>query len=96
MKERILIANRGEIAIRILRACEELGLEHVVVYTPEDRYSMHVRLAAKALQISSYRDPNELFEVADYTNCTAIHPGYGFFFRKFSICQKGGPAQQTP
>jgi len=88
MKERILIANRGEIAIRILRACEELGLEHVVVYTPEDRYSMHVRLAAKALQISSYRDPNELFEVADYTNCTAIHPGYGFFSENFRFARR--------
>ncbi|MEZ0329142.1 MAG: biotin carboxylase N-terminal domain-containing protein [Dissulfuribacterales bacterium] len=88
MKERILIANRGEIAIRIIQACEELGLEHVVVYTPEDRYSMHVRMAGKAFQIASYKDPNEIFEVADHAKCTAIHPGYGFFSENFRFARR--------
>lgn len=88
MKERILIANRGEIAIRIMQACEELGMEHVAVYTPEDRYSMHVRMAAKAFQIASYKDPNEIFEVADHAKCTAIHPGYGFFSENFRFARR--------
>lgn len=88
MKERILIANRGEIAIRIMQACNDLGLEHVAVYTPEDRYSMHVCLASKAFQIASYKDPNEIFEVADHAHCTAIHPGYGFFSENFRFARR--------
>ncbi len=84
-RERVLIANRGEIAIRIMQACKDLGLDYVVVYTEEDKSSLHVRLAQKendlkrAYRISNYRDPNEIFSVADQAKCTAIHPGYGFF-----------------
>ncbi len=85
-RERVLIANRGEIAIRIMRACADLGLDYVIVYTKEDEFSLHVRLAQenergfkRAYRIAGYKDPNEIFSVADQAGCTAIHPGYGFF-----------------
>ncbi len=86
MDGKVLIANRGEIAIRIMDACKKLGLDYVVIYTKEDEDSLHVKLnidsysnRRKAWKVSSYRDPNDILAVADYTGCTAIHPGYGFF-----------------
>lgn len=94
-RERVLIANRGEIAIRIMQACEELGLDYVVVYTREDEASLHVRLAAEKrdgvkrhYRIVSYKDPNEIFAVADQAQCTAIHPGYGFFSENFRFARR--------
>lgn len=95
LRERILIANRGEIAIRIMDACKALGLEYVVVYTPEDESSEHVRRnidtksnRKRAWRISSYNDPNDILSVADHTNCTAIHPGYGFFSEDFRFARR--------
>lgn len=88
MKERILIANRGEIALRIMEACEELGIDYVVVYTKEDQESLHVRLATKKYRISDYRDMNDLLAVADETRCTAIHPGYGFLAENFRFARR--------
>lgn len=93
MKEKVLIANRGEIAIRIAKACEELGLEFVIVYTDADQDSEHVRRYAKTSnqqvwRIASYTDPNELLSVADHTNCTAIHPGYGFFSEDYRFARR--------
>ncbi len=92
---RILIANRGEIAIRIMNACRDLGIEFVVVYTKEDEASMHVSLAQEAgfgykgaYRISNYKDPNEIFAVADQAGCTAIHPGYGFFAENFRFARR--------
>lgn len=93
-KERILIANRGEIAIRIMNACRELGHEFVVVHTEADKESMHVRQAleeagpAAVYRISNYRDPNEIFSVADHSGATAIHPGYGFFSENFRFARR--------
>ncbi len=94
-KHRILIANRGEIAIRIMRAIRELGLEYVVVYTREDENSLHVAMAMDsgfpykaAYRISNYKDPNEIFSVADEAECTAIHPGYGFFSENFRFARR--------
>ncbi|NDY41717.1 acetyl-CoA carboxylase biotin carboxylase subunit [Dissulfurirhabdus thermomarina] len=93
-KDRILIANRGEIAIRIMQACRDLGLDFVVVYTKEDEESLHVRLAQegakgrRAWRISNYRDPNDIFAVADVAKCTAIHPGYGFFSENFRFARR--------
>ncbi len=95
-KNRVLIANRGEIAIRIMEACKDLGLDYIVVYTREDEESMHVRLAMedsaksgkKAYRISSYKDANEIFSVADVAECTAIHPGYGFFSENFRFARR--------
>ncbi len=93
-KEKVLIANRGEIAIRIMKACNELGLDYVVVYTKEDRASGHVKKALKergsqaVYRISSYKDPNEIFSVADHSGATAIHPGYGFFSEDFRFARR--------
>jgi len=95
MKDKILIANRGEIAIRIMNACKALGLDYVVVYTKSDEDSQHVRLnqdsksnASRAWRIASYTDPNDILSVADHTKCTAIHPGYGFFSEDFRFARR--------
>jgi acetyl/propionyl-CoA carboxylase alpha subunit len=84
LEGKVLIANRGEIALRIMRACKELGLDFAVVYTETDKDSEHVCAkldgeSHEALRIASYTDPNDILAVADHANCTAIHPGYGFF-----------------
>lgn len=91
---RILIANRGEIAMRIMRACVELGHGFVCLYTDADRHSGHVDLARHLggdsclYQISSYLDANEIFSVADRAQATAVHPGYGFFAEDFRFARR--------
>ncbi len=82
--KRVLVANRGEIALRIIRACHEEGLEAVAVYSEADRLSPHVRAANLAVPIGpppaaqSYLDIAKLMEAARRTDCQAVHPGYGF------------------
>jgi len=82
--QKILIANRGEIAVRIIRACRELGIATVAVYSEADRESLHVRLADEAycigptLSKDSYLNLTNIMSVATLTECDAIHPGYGF------------------
>jgi len=95
MKDRVLIANRGEIAVRIMRACKDLGLDYVVIYTDADKDSQHVRLAMtnedglkRAWRVVGYTDPNDILAVADHTNCTAIHPGYGFFSEDYRFARR--------
>ncbi len=95
MKEKVLIANRGEIALRIMRACQDLGLDWAVVYTAADEQSEHVRRnidnqsnSRRAWRVSSYTDPNDLLAVADHAKCTAIHPGYGFFSEDFRFARR--------
>jgi len=84
MLKRILIANRGEIALRILRACRELGIETVAVYSEADAEALHVQLAGQAVCIGparaadSYLNQSALLTVAKATGCDGIHPGYGF------------------
>ncbi|HEU5103257.1 MAG TPA: biotin carboxylase N-terminal domain-containing protein, partial [Roseiflexaceae bacterium] len=84
MFEKILIANRGEIAVRIVRACQELGVRAVVAYSQADRDSLAVRLADEAVCIGpaaparSYLNPPALITAALITGCDAVHPGYGF------------------
>lgn len=91
---KVLVANRGEIAIRIVQACHKLGLSFVCVYTAEDVESGHVRIARelggeKSLyKIASYQDANELLAVADDAGATAVHPGYGFFAEDFRFARR--------
>ena len=84
MIKKLLIANRGEIAVRIIRACREMGIETVAVYSEADREALHVQLADEAycigptLSKDSYLNITNIISVAKLTGCDAIHPGYGF------------------
>lgn len=94
MEGKVLIANRGEIAIRIMNACIDLGLDYAVVYTEADKDSEHVQRnitsgpGQNAWRITSYTDPNDILAVADYSGSTAIHPGYGFFSEDFRFARR--------
>ena len=94
MEGKVLIANRGEIAIRIMNACKDLGLDYAVVYTEADKDSEHVQRnitrgpGQNAWRITSYTEPNDILAVADHTGCTAIHPGYGFFSEDYRFARR--------
>ncbi|MFM9057155.1 MAG: acetyl-CoA carboxylase biotin carboxylase subunit [Bacteroidota bacterium] len=99
MFKKILIANRGEIALRIIRTCKEMGIRTVAVYSTADKESLHVRLADEAECIGpppsreSYLNIPRIISAAEITNADAIHPGYGFLSEnsRFSaICAKHG------
>jgi len=99
MFKKILIANRGEIAMRILRTCKEMGIKTVAVYSTADKDSLHVRFADEAVCIGppvskdSYLNIAHIMAAAEITNADAIHPGYGFLSENanFSrICEKNG------
>ena len=84
MFKKILIANRGEIAVRVIRACKEWGIETVAVHSDVDRDSMHVRMADESVCIGSHQPANSylnipaLMSAIEITNAEAVHPGYGF------------------
>src|ERR1039457_5581495 len=95
MFKKILIANRGEIALRIIRTCKEMDIRTVAVYSTADKESLHVRFADEAVCIGpppskdSYLNIPRIIAAAEITNADAIHPGYGFLSEnsKFSeIC----------
>ncbi|MBT3645505.1 MAG: ATP-grasp domain-containing protein, partial [Cryomorphaceae bacterium] len=97
MFNKILIANRGEIAMRVIRTCKEMGIKTVAVYSKADAESLHVRFADEAVCIGpsasadSYLKPANIISAAEITNADAIHPGYGFLSEnsKFSkICDE--------
>ena len=99
MFKKILIANRGEIALRIIRTCKEMGIKTVAVYSTADAESLHVKFADEAVCIGpppsnlSYLKMSNIIAAAEITNADAIHPGYGFLSEnaKFSkICQEHG------
>ena len=99
MFKKILIANRGEIALRVIRTCKEMGISTVAVYSTADADSLHVRFADEAVCIGppksaeSYLDIPRIIAAAEITNADAIHPGYGFLSEnaKFSrICEENG------
>lgn len=76
--QRLLVANRGEIALRVFRTCRSLGIETVAVFAPDDASALHVREADVAVEIASYLLPGEHVRAARETGAEAIHPGYGF------------------
>ena len=99
MFKKILIANRGEIALRIIRGCHELGIKTVAVYSTADEYSLHVRFADEAVCIGpppgadSYLNIPRILAAAEITSSDGIHPGYGFLAENadFSrICSENG------
>lgn len=101
MFDKILIANRGEIAVRIIRACKEMGVKSTAVYSEADKDSLHTLLADESVCIGpaiakeSYLDPEKLISAALVTKAAAIHPGYGFLSENAefaSLCEKNGIA----
>ncbi|MES3008459.1 MAG: acetyl-CoA carboxylase biotin carboxylase subunit [Pseudomonadota bacterium] len=83
MLKKVLIANRGEIAVRIARACRELGVRSVAIYSEADRYALHVKKADEAYSVGpdplqGYLNPHQLVNLAVETGCDGLHPGYGF------------------
>ena len=98
MIKRVLVANRGEIALRIIRACHEEGLEAVAVYSEADRLAPHVRAAETAVLVGpppaaeSYLDISKLIAAPKATGCQAIHPGYGFLSERAAFAQAVGGA----
>src|SRR5216110_2679251 len=97
MFKKILIANRGEIALRIIRTCKEMGIKTVAVYSTVDRDSLHVRFADEAVCIGppasrdSYLNIPALLSAAEITRADAIHPGYGFLSENAEfaeVCEK--------
>jgi acetyl/propionyl-CoA carboxylase alpha subunit len=75
---RVLVANRGEIALRVFTTCARLGIESVAVAAPDDRGALHFRSADVAVPVGSYLDPDELLRAAREARADAVHPGYGF------------------
>src|SRR5438105_10375324 len=101
MFRKILIANRGEIAIRVICACKDLGIRTVAVYSEADRHSLHARFADEAICIGpakssrSYLDIPAVISAAEITNVDAIHPGYGFLSENSDfaeVCETSGIA----
>jgi pyruvate carboxylase len=93
--KKVLVANRGEIAIRIFRACTEISVKTVGVYTYEDRYSLHRYKADESYQIGADNEPlkpylndDEIIRVALSAGADAIHPGYGFLSENAMFAQK--------
>ena len=99
MFRKILIANRGEIALRVICACKDLGIKTVAVYSEADRHSLHVRFADEAICIGpakssrSYLDIPSVISAAEITNVDAVHPGYGFLSENLDfaeVCELSG------
>ncbi|QAX81393.1 acetyl-CoA carboxylase biotin carboxylase subunit [Candidatus Pseudomonas adelgestsugas] len=98
MIKKILIANRGEIAVRIIRACAEMGVRSVAVYSDADRHALHVKRADESHNVgieplAGYLNPRKLVNIAVETGCDALHPGYGFLSENAELadaCVKRG------
>lgn len=92
MIKKILIANRGEIAVRIVRACAEMGIRSVAIYSEADRHALHVKRADEAHSVgddplAGYLNPRKLVNLAVETGCDALHPGYGFLSENAELAE---------
>src|SRR4029079_15274253 len=85
--EKLLVANRGEIALRIFRACRLEEVATVAVYAPDDRGSLHARSAGEAVEIASYLDAGEQVRAAREAGADAVHPGYGFLAESAELAE---------
>ncbi|MGQ9619062.1 MAG: acetyl-CoA carboxylase biotin carboxylase subunit [Candidatus Aminicenantia bacterium] len=99
MIKKVLVANRGEIAIRVIKACRELGIPNVVIYSEVDRKSLHIQMADEAVEVGaappseSYLNMERIIEIAKSVSANAIHPGYGFLaenWRFAEMCEEEG------
>ena len=99
MFKKILIANRGEIALRIQRACSEMGVQAVVVYSEADREAKYVKLANETVCIgpapsaNSYLNMPAIISAAEITDAEAIHPGYGFLSENADFAERCRPSK---
>ena len=93
MFRKILIANRGEIAVRVIRACQELGIATVAIHSPVDARAMHVRLADESVCIGpnniskSYLNIPSIISACEITDAEAVHPGYGFLSENYRFAK---------
>ncbi|MEG1478220.1 MAG: biotin carboxylase N-terminal domain-containing protein, partial [Clostridiales bacterium] len=99
MFRKILIANRGEIALRIIRCCREMGIETVAIYSTADESALHVQMATQAICVGgpkpgeSYLNMRNILSAAICSGCDAIHPGFGFLSENSEfarLCQECG------
>jgi acetyl/propionyl-CoA carboxylase alpha subunit len=98
--QKVMVANRGEIAVRIIRACKELGIPTVTVYTEQDANALHISKADQAILVSpgpvaGYLDYAQIIEVAKWAGADAIHPGYGFGAENWQFAQECADAGFT-